>query len=139
MFIADGKKCHHCMNLLFIYICVLFSYVLTCPLHMYVLTSWAYVPCMGIQCDCFLLYIFSGGVCASKCRIVFSSHSGLQLCFLHLVLFILKFLAWLDIRGTFSHRMFGLKSKLVLPLTGKGSCEHGNEPSGSINCWEVLE
>jgi hypothetical protein len=21
----------------------------------------------------------------------------------------------------------------------KGSCEHGNEPSGSMNCWEVLE
>jgi hypothetical protein len=21
----------------------------------------------------------------------------------------------------------------------KGSCEHGNEPSGSIKCWEVLE
>jgi hypothetical protein len=20
-----------------------------------------------------------------------------------------------------------------------GSCEHGNEPSGSINCWEVLD
>jgi hypothetical protein len=20
-----------------------------------------------------------------------------------------------------------------------GSCEHGNEPSGSINCWEILE
>jgi hypothetical protein len=21
----------------------------------------------------------------------------------------------------------------------EGSCEHGIEPSGSINCWEVLE
>jgi hypothetical protein len=21
----------------------------------------------------------------------------------------------------------------------EGSCEHGNEPSGSINCWEVVE
>jgi hypothetical protein len=21
----------------------------------------------------------------------------------------------------------------------EGSCERGNEPSGSINCWEVLE
>jgi hypothetical protein len=21
----------------------------------------------------------------------------------------------------------------------EGSCEHGNEPSGSIECWEVLE
>jgi hypothetical protein len=21
----------------------------------------------------------------------------------------------------------------------KGSCEHGNEPSGSVKCWEVLE
>jgi hypothetical protein len=21
----------------------------------------------------------------------------------------------------------------------KGSCEHGNEPSGFIKCWEVLE
>jgi hypothetical protein len=21
----------------------------------------------------------------------------------------------------------------------EGSCEHGDEPSGSINCWEVLE
>jgi hypothetical protein len=21
----------------------------------------------------------------------------------------------------------------------EGSCEYGNEPSGSINCWEVLE
>jgi hypothetical protein len=21
----------------------------------------------------------------------------------------------------------------------KGSCEHGNEPTGSIKCWEVLE
>jgi hypothetical protein len=20
-----------------------------------------------------------------------------------------------------------------------GSCEHGNEPSGSITCWEILE
>jgi hypothetical protein len=20
-----------------------------------------------------------------------------------------------------------------------GSCEHGNEPSGSIKCWEILE
>jgi hypothetical protein len=23
--------------------------------------------------------------------------------------------------------------------TNEGSCEHGNEPSGSIKCWEVLE
>jgi hypothetical protein len=23
--------------------------------------------------------------------------------------------------------------------TVKGSCEHGNEPLGSIKCWEVLE
>jgi hypothetical protein len=21
----------------------------------------------------------------------------------------------------------------------EGSCEHGNEPSGSIKCWQVLE
>jgi hypothetical protein len=21
----------------------------------------------------------------------------------------------------------------------RGSCEHGNEPSGSIKCWELLE
>jgi hypothetical protein len=21
----------------------------------------------------------------------------------------------------------------------RGFCEHGNEPSGSVNCWEVLE
>jgi hypothetical protein len=21
---------------------------------------------------------------------------------------------------------------------GEGSCEHGNEPSGSIKCWEIL-
>jgi hypothetical protein len=21
----------------------------------------------------------------------------------------------------------------------EGSCEHGNEPSGSIKCWEILE
>jgi hypothetical protein len=21
----------------------------------------------------------------------------------------------------------------------QGSCEHGNEPSGSIKCWEILE
>jgi hypothetical protein len=21
----------------------------------------------------------------------------------------------------------------------KGSCEHGDEPSGSIKCWEILE
>jgi hypothetical protein len=24
-------------------------------------------------------------------------------------------------------------------LNLKGSCEHGNEPSGSIKCWEFLE
>jgi hypothetical protein len=23
--------------------------------------------------------------------------------------------------------------------TNGGSCEHGNEPPGSIKCWEVLE
>jgi hypothetical protein len=23
--------------------------------------------------------------------------------------------------------------------TSGGSCEHGNEPSGSIKCWEFLE
>jgi hypothetical protein len=23
--------------------------------------------------------------------------------------------------------------------TSGGPCEHGNEPSGSIKCWEVLE
>jgi hypothetical protein len=23
--------------------------------------------------------------------------------------------------------------------TSRGSCEHGNEPSGSVKCWEVLE
>jgi hypothetical protein len=33
----------------------------------------------------------------------------------------------------------------VLDLSGsgegqvEGSCAHGNEPSGSIKCWEVLE
>jgi hypothetical protein len=21
----------------------------------------------------------------------------------------------------------------------EGSCEHGNEPSGSVECWEILE
>jgi hypothetical protein len=21
----------------------------------------------------------------------------------------------------------------------EGSCEHGNEPSGSLKCWEILE
>jgi hypothetical protein len=24
-------------------------------------------------------------------------------------------------------------------VQNRGSCEHGNEPSGSIKCWEVLE
>jgi hypothetical protein len=23
--------------------------------------------------------------------------------------------------------------------SGKGPCEHSNEPSGSIKCWEILE
>jgi hypothetical protein len=26
-----------------------------------------------------------------------------------------------------------------IDLTQEGSCEHGNEPSGSIKCWEVFE
>jgi hypothetical protein len=32
---------HYYMNLLFLYVCMLLSYVLTCPLRMNVLTSWA--------------------------------------------------------------------------------------------------
>jgi hypothetical protein len=26
-----------------------------------------------------------------------------------------------------------------IDLAEEGSCEHGNEPSGSVKCWEVLE
>jgi hypothetical protein len=26
-----------------------------------------------------------------------------------------------------------------IDLAQEGSCEHGNEPQGSIKCWEVLE
>jgi hypothetical protein len=26
-----------------------------------------------------------------------------------------------------------------IDLAQDGSCEHGNEPSGSMKCWEVLE
>jgi hypothetical protein len=29
--------------------------------------------------------------------------------------------------------------KFPLSLLLQGSCEHGDEPSGSIKCWEVLE
>jgi hypothetical protein len=40
---------HYYMNLLLLYVCVLFSYVLTfTSLYEYVLTSWAYIPCMGV-------------------------------------------------------------------------------------------
>jgi hypothetical protein len=28
---------------------------------------------------------------------------------------------------------------LAQDRTSRGSCEHGNEPSGAINCWEVPE
>jgi hypothetical protein len=28
---------------------------------------------------------------------------------------------------------------LRIGTSGEGSCEHGNEPSGSIKCWKVLE
>jgi hypothetical protein len=31
-----------------------------------------------------------------------------------------------------------LKYKIYL-ASDRDSCEHGNEPSGSIKCWEVLE
>jgi hypothetical protein len=26
-----------------------------------------------------------------------------------------------------------------IDLAQEGSCEHSNEPSGSIKCWEILE
>jgi hypothetical protein len=29
--------------------------------------------------------------------------------------------------------------KLILKRPMEGSCEHDDEPSGSIKCWEVLE
>jgi hypothetical protein len=32
---------------------------------------------------------------------------------------------------------YGLGGSGLGPV--EGSCEHGNEPSGSIKCWEVLE
>jgi hypothetical protein len=35
--------------------------------------------------------------------------------------------------------MFGTGLIWLRTGTVKGSCEHGNEPSGSIKCWEVLE
>jgi hypothetical protein len=28
---------------------------------------------------------------------------------------------------------------IITIITGKGSCERGDEPPGSIKCWEVLE
>jgi hypothetical protein len=33
--------------------------------------------------------------------------------------------------------LYGLDSSGQGPV--EGSCEHGNEPSGYIKCWEVLE
>jgi hypothetical protein len=59
---------YYYINFLFLCVCMLFSYVLTYPLRMCVATSGVYVTCMGVQCDCFHLYIFSGGVCAAVCR-----------------------------------------------------------------------
>jgi hypothetical protein len=63
MFIVNAKTYHYFINLLFLYVCMLISYVLMCPLHMHLLTSWAYVPCMCIQCDCSCLFMLSGSLC----------------------------------------------------------------------------
>jgi hypothetical protein len=54
--------------LFFLYVCMLFCYVLMCPLSTYVLTSWVYVPYMGVQCNCSRFYIFSGGAWAAVCH-----------------------------------------------------------------------
>jgi hypothetical protein len=61
MFIVNAKIYQYFMNLLFL--CVIF--LCTCPLHM---CGWVYVSCMGVQCDCSRLYVFSGGVCAAIYR-----------------------------------------------------------------------
>jgi hypothetical protein len=33
----------------------------------------------------------------------------------------------------------GFDSSVSGQVPVEGSCEHGNEPSGSIRCWEALE
>lgn len=52
IFIVNGKICH--------YHIVFYFYTYT-----YILTSWTYVPCMDVQCNCSRLYycIFPSGVC----------------------------------------------------------------------------
>jgi hypothetical protein len=35
--------------------------------------------------------------------------------------------------------MVGIGSIWLMIGTSEGSCERGNEPSGSIKCWDVLE
>jgi hypothetical protein len=37
------------------------------------------------------------------------------------------------------HREIGWGGVGWIYLAEEGSCEHGNEPSGSIKCWDVLE
>jgi hypothetical protein len=34
---------------------------------------------------------------------------------------------------------YGLNSSVSGQKQVEGSCEHGNKPSGSIKCWEILE
>jgi hypothetical protein len=50
--IVSAKIYYYYMNLLFLYVCTLFSYILAYTFRLYVLTIWAYVPCMGVQRDC---------------------------------------------------------------------------------------
>jgi hypothetical protein len=66
--LSNAKMYHYYMNLLWLYVCILFSYVLAWPLHTCVPPSGVYVTCMGDKCDCSHLYIFSGDVCAVICR-----------------------------------------------------------------------
>jgi hypothetical protein len=39
----------------------------------------------------------------------------------------------MDLRG------IGWDGMDCIDLVREGSCEHGNEPSGSIKCWEILD
>jgi hypothetical protein len=41
--------------------------------------------------------------------------------------------------GIIMHSIVDIVTILVTVEGVQGSCEHGNEPSGSITCWEVLE
>jgi hypothetical protein len=34
---------------------------------------------------------------------------------------------------------YGLDSSVSGQEPVEGCCEHGNEPSGSVKCWEILE